>query len=156
MSDMASGNDYTSGLMMKTIFKSLLLAYLITIPIFLVFAGILTYTDFPEKYINSIVLVVTIFSIFCSGFISSMKLRKRGWFSGALAGLGYMFILYVLSSLVFQDFGTNKNTFIMIIIGFLSGAIGGIIGVNSSSDKKHVSNKIKKYIPSKRQYKIKK
>jgi putative membrane protein (TIGR04086 family) len=41
-----------------------------------------------------------------------------------------MLILYALSSIVYGSFPVNRHVVIMFVIGAITGAIGGIIGIN--------------------------
>ncbi len=119
-----------------TIVKGILISYLITIPLFIIFAFVLTYTSFPEKYISPVVLITTVISVIAAGSIISRNARNRGWLNGAAVGILYMILLYLLSSIVFRDFGVNRYVLTMLVIGILAGAIGGIIGINLKSGSK--------------------
>lgn len=112
------------------IFKGVLLAYIITMVIFLVFAVVITYTDFPESAIPSIVTITTIVSIFIGGAGVAKKARNKGWLNGALVGIAYIVILYFISALSLVGFVFDKNVISMLIMGILSGALGGIVGIN--------------------------
>lgn len=113
-----------------SIFKCVGLSYLMTLAIFLVVALLLCFTEFPETMIGSAVVVTTIISIMFGGTCIARKVRTHGWLNGAAAGLTYMVILYVLSSLTGKGFGVNQYVIIMMLVGALAGAIGGIVGIN--------------------------
>ena len=57
-----------------TIVKGILISYVVTIPIFLVFAYILTFTSFPEKHIPTAVIITTIISIVVAGSSSTKNI----------------------------------------------------------------------------------
>jgi len=42
----------------------------------------------------------------------------------------YIFILYLISSILSTQFSLNMYSVIMMVIGIIAGAIGGIVGVN--------------------------
>lgn len=113
--------------------SALLTAFVITIPAMLIIAAILTFTDFPEKYTTVAVLIATLSGLFVAGFKSGVHNEKNGMIKGAMTGLAYMLILYLASSIIFSDFLINQRSIIMILTGILSGAIGGIIGINRKS-----------------------
>jgi len=50
--------------------------------------------------------------------------------NGALVGIIYMVFIYILSSIFVSGFSFNLQSIIMILVGVLTGTIGGIIGVN--------------------------
>lgn len=60
-----------------------------------------------------------------------MKIRRNGLFNGGLVGGTYIFILYIISSLLNWKFGLNMQSIVMIIVGTVFGILGGIIGVNT-------------------------
>lgn len=122
---------------MVSLFKGLLVSYLITIPAFMLFALILANTDFPQRLTTPAVVVTTLVSVLTAGAISTKGVRNRGWLNGSIVGLIYMIILYVLSSLVYNDFTIDKYVVTMTIIGILAGAIGGIVGINAKSTIKY-------------------
>jgi len=113
-----------------SLFKCVGLSYLMTLAIFLIVALILCFTEFPESMIGSAVVVTTIISIMFGGSCTARKAKTRGWLNGAIAGLTYMFILYLLSSLTGKGFGINQYVIAMMLIGMAAGAVGGIVGIN--------------------------
>ncbi|HEY9062622.1 MAG TPA: TIGR04086 family membrane protein [Pseudobacteroides sp.] len=113
-----------------SIIKGIVISFLITIPFFAAFSLALTYTDFPEKYVSTSVIITTVISIIVAGSTATSKINKKGWINGAIVGTIYMLVLYILSSISFRDFSITRQTVTMIAIGILSGSIGGIIGVN--------------------------
>lgn len=126
-------SNATEGMTLKTLFKGILLSYIITIPVFIIFSVILTYIDFPEKLINPVVLVTTIFSILIAGISVTKNAKDKGWLNGGFVGFVYMFLLYLFSSIVFKNFKIDRYVTTMIIIGVLTGCIGGILGINMRS-----------------------
>jgi len=63
-------------------------------------------------------------------YISGMDIKKNGIINGMLVGLIYITVIYLLSSIVTGNFLLNITSIIMIITSVLTGALGGIIGVN--------------------------
>jgi putative membrane protein (TIGR04086 family) len=113
-----------------TIIKGIVFSYIITIPLFLIFAFILTYSNYPEKYVSPVVVIVTIASILLAGAFATRRMKSKGWLNGGVVGFLYMFILYLLSSVIFKNFSIDNRIISMGIVGILSGSIGGIIGIN--------------------------
>ncbi len=123
-----------------SVLKGILAAYIITIPAFMLFALILSNTDFPHRLITPAVVVTTIVSVLTAGSVSTKGIRNKGWLNGSMVGLIYMMLLYIFSSLIFKNFTIDKYVVTMTVIGILTGAIGGIIGINvkKSSKYRHV------------------
>ncbi len=116
-----------------SLMKGLLVSYIITIPVFMLLALILTNTDFPQRLITPAVVVTTVISVLTAGFVSTRGVRNKGWLNGGIVGLIYMTILYLISSLIYNDFTIDKYVITMTVIGITSGAIGGIVGINTKS-----------------------
>lgn len=112
------------------ILKSVGMAYVITLFIFVVLAIILSYTEFPETMVPSVVVVGTLISIMFAGTSIARKARTRGWLNGAIAGLTYMVVLYLISSLTVADFRIDQYVIFMLLAGLGAGALGGIVGIN--------------------------
>lgn len=134
--------DVYEGLNPVSVLKGILAAYLITIPAFMLFALILANMDFPQKLIPSAVVVTTVISVLTAGCVSTRGLKNRGWLNGSIVGLIYMLILYIFSGLVYKNFTINKYVVTMAVIGILTGAIGGIAGINfkKSSKYRHINS----------------
>ena len=117
----------------SNIAKSIGFCYAFTIILLAIFAVIVTYMPVSEGIVPTVVLLITILSIVLSGYLVARTIKSRGWFCGAVSGITYIVTLYVIGSLIFQSFSFGTGIVTMIIIGALSGALGGIIGVNVNS-----------------------
>ena len=105
-------------------------AILITLILLLIYSCLLTYTNINEKTMSLIVIIVTAVSIFVGSFISSTNIRKNGLTNGALVGIFYILVIYLLSSIISGNFRLSVGSIIMTVASILAGAVGGIIGVN--------------------------
>ena len=117
--------------------KGLLASYIVTIPAFLLFALILSNVDFPQRLVTPVVVIITVISVLTAGAVSTRGVRSRGWLNGSIVGLVYMLILYLFSSIVYKNFAVDRNVLTMTIIGVLSGAIGGIVSINTKKSPKY-------------------
>ena len=112
------------------IFKGTGISLISTIVLLLIFSVILTYTNVPESTINPVIIVITAISILIGSSIGNIKIKKNGLINGAVIGGLYMFIIYLISSILNWKFGLSMQSIIFIIIGIIFGIFGGIIGVN--------------------------
>ncbi|MGB3990031.1 MAG: TIGR04086 family membrane protein, partial [Acetivibrionales bacterium] len=119
------------------ILKGLLASYIVTIPAFMVFALILANVDFPQRLVTPVVVIITVVSVLTAGAVSTRGVRSKGWLNGSIVGLTYMIILYLFSSVVYGNFAVDRNVLTMTVIGVLSGAIGGIMSINSPKVQKY-------------------
>ena len=113
------------------ILKGVGISFAFTLICLTIFSGLLTYTNLSESLIQPVVISVTGISIFIGSFFATRKVGKNGIIKGIAVGLIYILLIYIISSVVNDgNFGITIGSIIMILIGILCGAIGGIIGVN--------------------------
>ena len=111
--------------------KGVFISLLFTIIFLIIFSTLLTYTNISEKLITPVIIVITAISIFIGSTIGNLKMNKNGLINGGAIGGIYLISIYVISSIISQNFALNMQSLIMIIIGIICGMFGGIIGVNS-------------------------
>lgn len=113
------------------ILKGVGISFAFTLISLTIFSALLTYTSLSESLIQPVVISVTGISILVGSFFATRKVGKNGIIKGIGVGLIYIFLIYVISSVVNGgSFALTMGSVIMILIGILCGAIGGIIGVN--------------------------
>lgn len=117
-------------LSIPSILKSIGISFGFTLVVFLLFALLITHTSFPESAIGTVVLITTVLSIMLAGIIISRRATTKGWLNGAIAGLIYTSVLYIIGALSVTGLVFDKQVVIMALIGFFAGAFGGIIGIN--------------------------
>jgi len=115
---------------MKTIIKSLIIQFLVSIVLLFILSILLSSTNLEEKIIAPAVISISAFSILLGGLLSSRKLKLKGIIAGGIQGVLYIGILYLTSSIINSDFSLGSESIIMILTGILAGIIGGIIGAN--------------------------
>ena len=114
------------------IIKGSIFSIIISAILLLIFAVLLSYTNLSENTMLPVTLVVTGVSILIGSMISTRKIRKNGILNGGMVGIIYIIALYLISSLFLAGFYLTFKSFIMLIIGIITGMIGGIIGVNTN------------------------
>ena len=114
------------------IIKGSLLSIIVSVIFLIIFAMLLTYTSLSENTITPVVLAIVGLSILLGSYLRKKKINKKGILNGAMVGVIYMLILYIISSVIFMDFSINASSIIMIICGIIAGIIGGIVGVNTN------------------------
>ncbi len=125
-----SENISENGNNIKKVIKGSAFSIIITLIGLLVYSIILSYTSVSESTIPTIVIIITAISILIGSTISTSNIKKNGIINGMFVGLIYIAIIYLLSSIVTGNFLLNITSIIMIITSVLTGALGGIIGVN--------------------------
>lgn len=127
-------NDNNAGI----VFKSIIKAYVLSLVLLATFAAILTYTSFSESSIPIAVMVVSIISILYASKCSAKKAKSRGWLIGSITGFTYMFILYLISLVFIERPVFDMHVLLIWVVGLISGAIGGIIGINLKKPEKRL------------------
>lgn len=112
------------------IVKGVVLAISLSLILLLIFAVLLTYTNISEDTMIPVVMIIVGISILIGSTICARKIKKNGIVNGGLVGLIYVLLLYLISSLCLVGFSLTINSFVMLIVGLITGMLGGIIGVN--------------------------
>lgn len=68
-------------------------------------------------------------STFAGGFVSGKRSGHKGWYFGGALGLLYGLLVLIVSFLA-ADAALSGRTAVLMLIAALSGAFGGMIGVN--------------------------
>ena len=112
--------------MIINVLKGAGISLLMTVILLIIFSLLLTYTNIQENVINPVIIMITAVSI----LIGIGKMKKDGLINGAIVGVVYMIVIYLISSILNWEFKLNIQSIIMIGIGIAFGILGGIIGVN--------------------------
>lgn len=110
--------------------KGIAIAMGLTLIMILVLSMVLSFSNISENVMMPAVIFISAFSILIGGFLVAKRMDSKGIVYGSAVGLAYMLILYLTSSFLNFNFSLNFNAIIMIALGILGGAIGGILGVN--------------------------
>ena len=115
----------------SNLIKGIIIAFFITTILIFILSAILTYTNISETFIPIGTVIVSSISILVGAFLSTHHIKKNGIMNGGIIGAIYIITLYILSSIISGNFSINTQAIIMIIICILTGAIGGVLGVNT-------------------------
>lgn len=125
-----SENIGENGNNIKRVIKGSAFSIIITLIGLLIYSIILSYTNVAETTMPTIIIIITAISILIGSTISTSNIKKNGIVNGMLVGIIYIVTIYLLSSIITENFLLTTNSIIMIIASVLTGALGGIIGVN--------------------------
>lgn len=112
------------------VLKSLGIAFLLTTILLLIMTALLTFTSLKEDKIPLINTVIMIFSIVIGSISLAFKVDEKGWLNGGLIGILYFLMLLLINFLFIKPFIFDIYTIGKLFICLISGAIGGMIGVN--------------------------
>ncbi len=89
----------------------------------------------PQDFISPLVIGVSVLSAFLAGLVSSKISKKRGLIYGLLSGV-LLFLLFLFAGLVSSHEPVSVESGMRLLVMAISGAIGGLIGVNKKSKVK--------------------
>lgn len=116
---------------MINILKAVMIAYAITVIVFIGYALLLTYTEMTEKYISIVVIVTTIVSVVVAGYDSARAVSSKGWLWGMTAGLIYAVISIIIGVVSMKGkIKIEFSTVAMLFMSICGGGLGGMIGIN--------------------------
>ncbi|MCF6092753.1 TIGR04086 family membrane protein [Microaerobacter geothermalis] len=92
-------------------------------------ALILKLTSVREASIPYFTYGINTLALLIGGFIAGKRSQQRGWYSGGLTGLMYGIVILLIGFLAF-DAIISWIFLAYILVSFVLGAIGGILGVN--------------------------
>lgn len=113
------------------IVKGVLISFLFTICMLLIFSALLVYTNLSEQIIKPVIITITGISILLGSSLGTRKLNKNGLMCGGIIGAIYILLIYIISSIISSSFNINWISVIMIAVGLIGGICGGIIGINT-------------------------
>ncbi len=113
-----------------TLLKGVALSFSVTLVLIVLLAIILTYTSLSEGVTPVVNSIIMILSIALGSIYMSLKVSEKGWLNGAVVGLLYIIILIILGSAFNNDFKLDSFILLRMVIAIITGAVGGMIGVN--------------------------
>lgn len=117
----------------KVFTKNLILEFLITFILLIILSILLSLTNLSESVISPSIIFISAFSILVGSFFSSRKIGKKGILVGFLQGFIYMFLLYLISSILNNDFSLGTSSLAMIGIALICGTLGRDFGSKLAS-----------------------
>ncbi len=114
----------------KYVFKGTFLALVISLIVCTLVAAVLYLTPLSEQVVPYVIYVTSIFSIIIGAAYAARRMQFKGWLYGGLTGFAYIAILLILLKLFAIEADVSLQLFSKLFLGFVLGAIGGILGLN--------------------------
>ena len=106
-----------------------LLCILVVLSLFSIISFALCKFDFSYTILPLLTTIISGISAAFNGFVISNIHKQNGLFWGIFAGLVVVLCLLIIS-VSLNYFSLSLNTLVKFVIILISGAIGGILGVN--------------------------
>jgi len=87
------------------------------------------FSGLKENTMETSVYIIHSAALFIGGLAAGKRSGRRGWYYGGLMGILYSVIIVLIGFLSY-DAALTVYTLILFGLSFVSGAIGGMIGVN--------------------------
>ena len=97
----------------------------------LILALLLEWTSLPESQVPMAMFLVNGIALLYGGFIAGRRSEARGWFSGAVSGLGYALVMLIIGFLAF-DMNLSLEAILFLVGAILLGTLGGALGINTN------------------------
>ena len=130
--NVSKGNSFTNSFL--AVLKAVAFGLLATTAVLLLFSFVMSKKDVPFMLLNPFSAGLLILGSFLSGYLAARRIRERGLIVGAMCGLMVFFVLIMGAFL--NRFDVGLTALIKMIISIVSGAIGGVVGVNARSRRK--------------------
>ena len=114
----------------KMIILGMLFSLVFTVGGLLIISSIVMKYNINEHLIPAIIIVIYGISVLVGTIIATKGIKRQGVVYGGIVSVGYIFILYTISSIFIRDFSLTKESICMIVTTIILGSVGGIIGVN--------------------------
>lgn len=124
-----------------SVLVGLALAFGMTLAMLLLLAAVAYFGDIGDGFLAPIATGISLLFLFFSVRIVSKG--ARGFLFGAVVGLLYYVILYICALSMFAEFNFSVRTAVFMLIGILTGGLGGLVG-KSAPEKRSKHRKKKK------------
>lgn len=111
--------------------RGVLFAYFFSLCIFLIFSTLIQFTGLTEAVLPYVAYGTSLVTIFAGAAYVSNRLDTKGWLNGGITGLIYLAGLLIFALILLPDFSIHMGYVSKALLAFVTGAAGGIFGVNS-------------------------
>ncbi len=114
-----------------SIFGGFVIAVAITAIVFIGCAAAMTLgVNITDKGADIAVYITSLLSVLAGSISAAARTGRRGMINGMTVGIIYTGLMLFVGYIVVPDISIGLKTLITLAVSVLSGAVGGIIGVN--------------------------
>lgn len=117
---------------MAPIFRGCIISLIIVFGLTLILALVSYFGHIEQNIIARLLLLANYISIGIGGLMAAINVDTKGWLHGGFVGLVYALCFLLLVTLIPGLYVILGSTAILqaIVVSFLIGTVGGIVGVN--------------------------
>ncbi|MBQ2676647.1 MAG: TIGR04086 family membrane protein [Clostridia bacterium] len=119
----------------KPILWGVLAGAVVTVIFMFLFAAVLTFSDMSDSAAAVMSMISLAVGSLAAGFVASKLFGKNGLFVGVATG-AVLFIIVMIVSMLLSSTGFTIQSVIKLVLTLISGAVGGVAGVNLKKRKK--------------------
>ena len=116
--------------------KNLLICLALTVLVLFLMSIIAVFANLQAAAVSLMVSIITYLCVGVCGFRGARKSGSNGLLMGAISGLSYGVVLYLIGAIAFGELSFNTSILLTLLICVLCGAVGGVMGVNMKSKKR--------------------
>lgn len=115
---------------------SSVVALILTVILF-IFCSLLTAISIiPDGAIRTVTLVITVLTSLIAGFLTSRNVYEYGLLNGIATGIIFFLMLYIISIILTLSFSFNGMLFKSLLFIVIASGVGGVVGINSRSQRR--------------------
>ena len=111
----------------RAVTRGILHAVIVSFVLVFVFALIILVAGLPSGAIKPGAQIIKVLSIFWGVVVALRGIEKRGWMFGALVGLMYTVIIFLIFSIIDTNFGITSGLLADILFACLIGVFSAMI-----------------------------
>ena len=115
---------------LSNVIKGSLISVSLSLVFILIFAIIIKFANIPDVAITPVNQFIKIVSIFLGCFMSLKQYQQKGLITGALIGLIYTFLAFLIFSFLGGTFNLSLSLLVDGVFALIVGALCGIFSVN--------------------------
>lgn len=116
--------------LLSAVLKGSLISVSVSLVLILIFALLIKFLNIPDKFIQPVNQAIKIISIFVGCYFALKNSPKKGFVTGALIGVIYTILAYLIFSLLGNTFTITVTIFVDILFSLIIGSICGVFLVN--------------------------
>jgi len=115
---------------------SIVAGFILTLIFFALSAAVVTFLPVPDSAVPALSVVGSTIGLIGGGIFAVRNISAKGWLYGAISGIAYVIVFYLVSSIIKGSVSFDFGILFMLMLGFFAGAFGGIMGINVKFTKR--------------------
>lgn len=115
---------------LSSVLKGALIAVSVSLVLILIFALLIKFLNIPDGAIQPVNQVIKIVSILVGTLLGLKKFPQKGLLTGAVIGISYTILAFLIFSMLGRTFSLNASLFIDMLFSVIIGGLCGIFFVN--------------------------